>query len=108
MKNSNQIQITPVSFEEFQEKFTPDQLPESTLVEEMQHHLQIISSQSFSNFFWFITSAKLAVLACSDNLHELTPYKKNEWKKHYPNFLEKIMLKKDFSCLLYTSPSPRD
>lgn len=33
----------------------------------------------------------------------MTPYKKDEWQQYYPNFLEKIMLKKDFDFLMSAS-----
>lgn len=103
MKKVKNIELIPLDFREFQRTYTVEKLPESEMIDHMHQYLQQIIPNCTSNFFWFISGSNLSVLDCSDNLHEMTPYKKNEWKKHYPNFLEPIMLKKDFDFLMSAS-----
>ena len=67
--------------------------------------LAAMSAMSFSYFHWYDNGIKYLKSAI-DGYYSLS----NDQRNKPPRFVEKILLimKKQYPCLLYTSPSPRD
>lgn len=52
-------------------------------------------------YFWFIPdNTDMSIIESSDNIHELTSFRKDEWQKYYPNFFSKIMPVEDHDYFL--------
>lgn len=97
MENNKEIEIHPLDFDQFKEKY-------GTEIPDKEKHLNVLAKdiEQLANFaiapyFWFVSSKEMTVLDSSDNIHELTPFGKDEWKKYYPNFLQHIIPAEDFN-----------
>ena len=97
MENNKDIKIQSLDFEQFKDKY-------GTEIPNKEKHLNVLANdiEQLANFaiapyFWFISSKEMTVLDSSENIHELTPFRKDEWKEHYPNFLQHIIPPEDFN-----------
>jgi len=93
--------IYPLEFQEFSENVKI--LFEDTidLKKEFEKDISDIPKYAIGSYFWFIPdNSNMTIADTSDNIHELTSFEKEEWKNHYPNFLEHVMHPEDFIYFL--------
>ena len=103
MENNKDIKIKSLDFNQFKEKFGTDIPNKNQLLEVLKKDIDDLANFAIAPYFWFVSSKELEVLDSSDNIHHLTPFGKDEWKKHYPNFLQHIIPPKDFTYFLGAS-----
>lgn len=99
---SKETTINPLEFNEFKEKYKTA-LPEENYLQLLTKDIDALPKFALGPYFWFVSTNNLTILDSSDNFHELSPYKKGEWREYYPNFLEPIIPKEDFSYFMGAS-----
>lgn len=97
MENSKEIIIEPLDFNQFKEKYGDEVLGKEELLQSLKNEIDELANFAIAPYFWFVSSKEMQVLDSSDNIHQLTPFGKNEWQKHYPNFLQHIIPEEDFN-----------
>ena len=97
MENNKEIIIEPLDFNQFKEKYGDEVLGKEKLLESLKNEIDSLANFAIAPYFWFVSSKEMQVLDSSDNIHQLTPFGENEWKKHYPNFLHHIIPEEDFN-----------
>lgn len=99
MKNDYEIQ--PLHYEEFSESLKVSRERKRDYKKVFNRDIQNIPKYAIGPYFWFIPdNSNMTIFQTSDNLHELTSYKKNEWKKYEPEFLSPIMHPEDWIYFL--------
>ena len=89
--------------DQFKDKFRTDIPNKNQLLELVKKDIEDIANFAIAPYFWFVSSKELEVLDSSDNIHHLTPFGKDEWQKHYPNFLQHIIPPEDFTYFFGSS-----
>jgi DNA-binding CsgD family transcriptional regulator len=90
--------IKPLEATEFFERISVSTSRQQDFLTAFEKDIAEIPKFAVGPYFWFIPdNANLTIAATSDNLHELTPFKKNEWKQHYPDLLEPVMPEEDIN-----------
>lgn len=84
--------IYPLGFDEFSENIKVAFNEKVDYKKVFEKDILEIPKYAIGSYFWFIPdNANLTIVDVSDNLHELTSYEKDEWKKYSPEFLSPIM-----------------
>lgn len=93
--------IKPLDFNEFSKKI---KISSSKLVDfkkVFEKDIADIPKYAIGTYFWFIPDNKnVTIVDSSDNIHELTSFKKDEWKQYYPEFLSIVMHPEDYVYFL--------
>ena len=93
--------IYPVEFQDFSENVKISFKGEIDFKKEFEKDILEIPKYAIGSYFWFIPdNSKSTIVDSSNNIHELTPFEKDEWKNYYPNFLQQIMHSEDFIYFL--------
>jgi len=99
MKNENKIH--PVAYQDFSAHLKISFDNSIDFKKEFEEDILEIPKYAIGSYFWFIPdNSKMSIVDTSDNIHELTSFKKNEWKKYFPNFLQHVMIPEDFIYFL--------
>lgn len=99
MKNDHEIQ--PLRFQEFTSNLKVSRERKRNYPKIFSRDIENISKYAIGPYFWFIPdNSKMSIVETSDNIHELTNFKKDEWKKYEPEFLSKIMHEEDWIYFL--------
>ena len=97
MEDPKNISIQPLDFDQFKEKYGTNISNKNALLNLLKNDIEELANFAIAPYFWFVSSKEMQVLDSSDNIHHLTPFGKDEWKKYYPNFLQHIIPPEDFS-----------
>lgn len=99
MKNSTEIK--PIDFQEFSKNVISTTTATVDYKKEFANDILSIPKYAIGSYFWFIPdNSNVTIIDSSDNIHELTSFKKDEWKKYYPEFLSPIMHPEDWPYFL--------
>lgn len=97
----NNYEIQPLQFPEFTSNLKVKKERIRNFQKVFKNEIDNIPKYAIGPYFWFIPdNSKMAIVQTSDNIHELTSYKKNEWKKYEPEFLSKVMHEEDWIYFL--------
>ncbi len=100
MKNPD-LNIQMIDFDEFAKKLQTKGESKETYLKLLQTSIDELPNFAIGPYFWFIPdNTDISIIDSSDNIHEITSYKKDEWKKHYPNFFAKIMPAEDHNYFM--------
>lgn len=97
MPKPENFDIVPLDFKGFKDRYHADIFNKQRHLNAIVKTIDELANFAIAPYFWFVSSKEMSVLDSSDNIHELTPYLKDEWKEHYPNFLQNIIPPEDFS-----------
>lgn len=99
MKSNSEIQ--PVEFGEFSQNLKVGLQKKVDFAKVFEKDIEYISKYAIGPYFWFIPdNSTMSIFQTSDNIHELTSYEKDEWKKYEPEFLSPIMHHEDWLYFL--------
>lgn len=99
-KESNDI-VQPIDIHEFYKKIKVCSKSSLNFKKIFEKDILDVSKYAIGSYFWFIPdNSNLSIVDVSDNIHELTSYKKDEWKKYSPEFLSPIMHPEDWIYFL--------
>ncbi|KIA88694.1 response regulator transcription factor [Kaistella jeonii] len=94
-------EIKPIDYETFSTSLKVENKKKMDLEKIFRRDIENISKYAIGPYFWFIPdNSNMTIFQTSDNIHELTNYKKNEWKKYEPEFLSPIMHPEDWIYFL--------
>ncbi len=94
-------QIVPINFEEFSKKLMVSSIGEINFKKAFEQDIVDIPKYAIGTYFWFIPdNSKMVIVDSSDNIHKLTSFEKDEWKKYYPEFLSLITHPEDWVYFL--------
>ena len=98
---TKEIQVVPINFEEFSKKIKVSSNAQIDFKKVFEQDILDIPKYAIGTYFWFIPdNSKVSIVDSSDNIHDLTSFKKDEWKKYYPEFLSLIMHPEDWVYFL--------
>ena len=96
-----ELEIQSIDFTEFSNKLKTKGESKETYLHLLKTTLEELPNFAIGPYYWFIPdNTDMSIIDSSDNIHELTPFKKDEWKKYYPNFFERIMATEDYQYFL--------
>lgn len=99
MNDNNKI--FPIDFKEFSKKIKVNHGKSLNFKKVFEKDILDIPKYAIGSYFWFIPdNSNVTIVDCSDNIHELTSYKKDEWKNYSPEFLSPIMHPEDWLYFL--------
>lgn len=94
-------QVLPLSFKEFSKKIKICSSAQVDLKKVFEQDILDIPKYAIGTYFWFIPdNSNVSIVDSSDNIHDLTSFEKDEWKKYYPDFLSKVMHPEDWNYFL--------
>ena len=99
MKDKNEIQS--LNFQDFSANIKVDSNEKIDFKKAFEKDILEIPKYAIGAYFWFIPdNSNISIVDISDNLDELTSFKKDEWKEYYPEFLSPIMHPEDWPYFL--------
>lgn len=100
MKNL-ELNVKSIDFNSFSKKLQTTGESKKTYLELLKNSLEELPNFAIGPYFWFIPdNTDMSIIESSDNIHELTSFRKDEWQKYYPNFFSKIMPVEDHDYFL--------
>jgi len=97
----NEEKIHPVGYQDFSKHLKISFDDSIDFRKEFEKDILEIPKYAIGSYFWFIPdNSKMSIVDSSDNIHQLTSFEKDEWKKYYPNFLERVTHPEDFFYFL--------
>ena len=98
---SEHSEIQPIGYDAFSNSLKAVNKKTIDLGKTFEKEIENISKYAIGPYFWFIPdNSNMTIFRTSDNIHELTSFKKNEWKKYEPEFLSPIMHAEDWIYFL--------
>jgi DNA-binding CsgD family transcriptional regulator len=100
MKN-DELKVQPLDFDDFAKKSITKGKSHKKYLSLLKSTLDEMPNYAIAPYFWFIAvNTDMTIVDSSDNIHELTPFKKGECKEYFPNFLKHIMPESDYKYFL--------
>lgn len=95
------LEIQEMDFQQFTESLQTKGESKETYLGMLKNTLDELPNFAIGPYFWFIPdNTDMSIIDSSENIHELTSFKKGEWKKYYPNFFSRIMPVEDHNYFM--------